>query len=416
MLTISIATADWPQWRGANRDGHAAPQDLLHEWPEGGPNVKWEFAETGRGYSALAIADGRLYTMGTQDDGCYAFCLDAKTGKEIWKSKFARADETNDYNRGWGGGPRSTPTVDGDQVFVLSDLGVLSALAKESGAVQWTTGFVHDHGGIIPTWGYSESPLVDGDRVMVTPGGTNFMIGVDRQTGEKVWSSKGFDEGAQYVSIMRGKVGDKDYYVTATKNGLVGFDVATGEKLFSDSATANKVAVIPTPILHGDLIYHTSAYGAGNTLLKLSNGDDAINVQSVYALQGKTMENHHGGTVLVDGVIYGFTKANGGEWMAQKLETGEILWEEKVGRSNKSGSICYADGKLYCYSDKDGSVHLADADPSGWKPRGSLTLPKQTAFDREKGAIWAHPVVANQTLFIRDQELIYAFDIARQGS
>ncbi|WP_419189588.1 PQQ-binding-like beta-propeller repeat protein [Stieleria marina] len=416
LLTVDFAIAqhaDWPQWRGPQRDAHAAAQKLLQEWPEGGPQVKWQFAEAGSGYSAVAVSQGRLYTMGALDDGCYAFCLDAATGKQIWKSKFARLSVNDDYNRDWGGGPRGTPTVVDDQVFVLSDVGVLAALAKDNGAVQWTTDFAQDHGGKIPYWGYSESPLVDGDRVMVTPGKSNFMIGLDRKTGDKLWTSKGFDAEAQYVSIMRGNVGDKHFYVTASKEGLMGFDVESGEILFQDSATGNKVAVIPTPVLAGDQIYHTSAYGAGNTLLKLVDDGEKIQVESVYALQGKTMENHHGGTVLVDGIIYGFTKANRGMWLAQNLESGEKMWEERLGE-NRSGSLCYADGRLYCYNDKDGSVHLVTPDKSGWKSNGSLTLPKQTDIPRNKGAIWAHPVVADQTLFIRDQDLIYAFDIKRK--
>jgi outer membrane protein assembly factor BamB len=414
-LTCNLSAADepdWSQWRGPNRDGHAAKQELLQTWPDGGPKVKWDFKAAGRGYSSVAVADGRLYTMGTQEDGCYVYCLDAQTGKQIWQRKFAAKDSSDDYNHGWGGGPRSTPTIDADQVFVLSDLGVLASLDKETGAVQWTADFVKEHGGKVPAWGYSESPLVDGDRVMVTPGGDAFMIGVDRSTGSRVWTSKGYSSDAQYVSIMRGEIGGKSYYVTASKKGLVAFDVGTGAKLFEDSATANKVAVIPTPILTDDQIYHSSAYGAGNTLLKLSEDDGAINAKSVYALQGKTMENHHGGTVLVDGIIYGFTKANGGNWMAQDLSDGQTLWEEKI-RPNRSGSICYADGRLYCYNDKDGTVFLVTPSKSGWQPNGMLTLPKQTEIPRDRGAIWAHPVIANQTLFIRDQDLIYAFDIAR---
>ncbi|NND99936.1 MAG: PQQ-like beta-propeller repeat protein [Pirellulaceae bacterium] len=403
---------DWRQWRGNHRDAHAAQQALLQQWPVGGPQIKWEFTQAGSGYSSVSVVDGKLYTLGARDGGCFAICIDMKTGKQLWDNQFAGAGVNDDYNQGWGGGPRSTPTVDGDQVFVLSDVGVLAALSVADGTIQWTTDFVADHGGKIPVWGYSESPLVDNDRIMVTPGGDDFMIGLDRKTGKKVWSSKGFNDGAQYVSIMRGSIGDRSYYVTATKAGLVAFDTQSGDKVFADSATANKVAVIPTPVIDGDLVYHTSAYGAGNTLLKLTADGDKVQAETVYALQGKSMENHHGGTVLVDGVIYGFTKANGGTWMAQEMSSGKTLWEEKI-RPNRSGSICFADGRLYCYNDKDGSVYLVPPSREGWQSNGKLTLPKQTTIPREKGAIWAHPVVADQTLIIRDQDLIYAFDIAR---
>ena len=410
--TSSAQHADWPQWRGPNRDGKAAEQELLQEWSDDGPKQVWEFKNAGAGYSAVSVVDGKLFTLGERDNGCIAMCIDLKTGDPIWERKFADAGQDDDYNTGWGGGPRSTPTVDGDQVFVLSDLGVLAALSKDSGDVQWSIDLVGEHGGAVPKWGYSESPLVDGDRVMITPGGAEFMIGVDRKTGKKVWQSTGVDVGAQYVSIMRGSVGDQSYYVTASKKGLVAFDTASGKKLFSDDATANGVAVVPTPILAGDSLYHSSAYGAGNTLLKLSASPSGIDVESVYALQGKTMENHHGGYVLVDGVIYGFTKANGGNWTAQEMSSGKTLWEEKI-RPNRSGSISYADGRLYCYNDKEGSVILVEPSRNGFLSKGKLTLPEQTEIPRGKGAIWAHPVIADQTLFIRDQDLIYAFDIAR---
>ena len=160
------------------------------------------------------------------------------------------------------------------------------------------------------------------------------------------------------------------------------------------------------------MIYHTSAYGAGNVLLKLTSGNDSIDAEQIYHLDGKTMMNHHGGVVLVDQVIYGFTKANGGTWMAQDLLSGDTLWEEKI-RGNKSGSIAYADGRLYCYNDGDGTVLLVEPDRNEFKVMGELTIPKETSIPRDRGAIWAHPVIANQTLFIRDQDLMFAFNIRR---
>ena len=171
--------------------------------------------------------------------------------------------------------------------------------------------------------------------------------------------------------------------------------------------------MIPTPILVGNQIYHTSDYGAGNTLLTLTEtGTGRLTAESVYHLSDKTMRNHHGGVVLLDGVIYGFTKANGGVWMAQDLQTGETLWEEKI-RGNRSGSITLADGRLYCYNDKQGSVILVSPSRNGWSPQGELTLPEKTSLQRGSGAIWTHPVVADQMLIVRDQDLIYAYDIAQ---
>ncbi|TWT98611.1 outer membrane protein assembly factor BamB family protein [Stieleria varia] len=402
---------DWPQWRGPNRDGHAAPQELLQDWPSGGPPMSWTAVNLGTGYSTVSVVDGKVFTMGANDDECFAICLSLGDGSEIWKTPVARAGNSGDYNDQWGAGPRGTPTVDGDQVFVVTDIGTVAALAKDTGELLWSTSMTADHGGQVPTWGYSESPLVDGDRVVVTPGENNFMIALDRNSGKKVWGSKGIHEPAQYVSIMRGQRKQTAFYLTASKSGLIAVDCKSGDEVFRDTATGNQTAVIPTPILHDRFIYHTSAYGAGNTLLKIKDKPDGLSVQSVYALSNKSMENNHGGVVLVNDVIYGFTKSNGGNWMAQDMQSGDTLWEQGE-RPNRSGAICYADGRLYCYNDQDGTVHLAEPNRSDWISHGKLTLPKQTELDRGKGAIWTHPVVAAGKLIIRDQDLMYAYDIA----
>jgi len=404
--------ADWPQWRGPSRDGHAAPQSLLQQWSPGGPATKWEFRGAGIGYSTFAIVDDRLYTMGSKGHDCLTICVDTKTGGLIWETITSRSAVETDYSHGWGGGPRSTPTVDGEFVYSLSDVGVLACLQIADGKIVWSVDFVNQFGGSIPKWGFSESVLVDGDRVIGTPGGEAFMIGLDKRTGAKVWTTPKV-EAAQYVSIVKHSIGGEAFYVTASKKGLVGVNAASGELLFQDNATGNEIAVIPTPILSGDLLYHTSAYDAGNTLLRLTKGQgSAITAESIYHLSSKSMQNHHGGVVLVDGVIYGFTKSNNGTWMAQDLASGDTLWTEKL-MPNRSGSIAYADGRLYCYNDADGTVILVEPSRSGWKKCGELKLPEQTKIEREKGAIWAHPIIAGQTLYLRDQDLIFAFDIAR---
>jgi len=414
LTSVSCADdADWPQWRGPNRDGHAAPQSLLQAWPDDGPTLKWRFDRAGLGYSSAAVVDRRIYTLGEDDESCFAICLSAINGTEIWKQSFSRRGADDDYNRNFGGGPRSIPTVAGEQVFCLSETGTLAALDRRTGLVQWKLDLVADYGGQIPNWGYSESPLVDGDRVLVTPGKSNFMIGLDRHTGRQVWGSQGADAVAHYVSSVKGSFAGTEYYVTASGPGLFGFAVAGGELLFSDTATGNQTAVIPTPLLIGNQIYHTSDYGAGNTLLKLTTaGEGTVRGDPVYHKSSKSMLNKHGGVVHVDGVIYGFSETQGGVWMAQELASGETLWTEKI-RPNRSGSICYADGRLYCYNDKDATVYLVTPSRAGWQPQGQLTLPQQTGVPRKSGAIWAHPVVADGLLILRDHDLLFAFDISR---
>ncbi len=411
-IGLYAADGDWPQWRGPQRDGHAAPQSLLQEWPEGGPKLKWKYENAGAGYSASSVADGKLFTMGTRGEECFAICLSASDGMPLWETSISRASTDGDYTQNWGGGPRSSPTVDGDYVYVISDIGTVACLKISDGSMVWSKNFVSDFGGAVPTWGYSESVLIDGDRAIVTPGGKNFLVGLDKLTGEKVFGSQGFEAEAQYVSVMRIDLGGKGIYLTAGKIGLLGIDAKTGAKLFEDAATGNGTAVIPTPVVSGDIVYHTSAYGAGCAAWQMSVEGDDVKAKQLYHISNQSMQNHHGGVVLVDGVIYGFSNTSRGRWMAQDLMSGDILWSEALNR-NRSGSITYADGRLYCYGDADGKVNLVDPNREKLTVVGELTLPKQTSMERRSGAIWAHPVVADQTLIIRDQDLIYAYDIAK---
>lgn len=416
-LLVSIpswsADGDWHQWRGPNRTGHAAPQALLQTWPADGPSVIWSFANAGTGYSSMSIDNGQLFTMGTIDDECVVLCLDANNGELKWKQAISRAAKEDEYLQKWGGGPRSTPTVDGASIYAISDIGTLAKLDRKTGKVQWSVDFLSLPEAQIPKWGYAESALIDGDRVVVTPGGENFMVAFDKETGKQVWTSKGVNETAAYASIIKHTFDDVTFYTTAGPGGLYGFDTTTGEQLFHSSVTGNPTAVIPTPIADGPHVYHTSAYGAGNALLELkSDANGKLTATQQYHIDEKSMQNHHGGVVLVDGVIYGFSKSDGGQWMAQDLQSGETLWQERL-RGNRSGSIAYADGRLYCYNDGDGTVYLIAPNRDGWKATGELTIPEETELPRGSGAIWTHPVIAGQKLYIRDQDRIFAFDIAR---
>ncbi len=413
-LGLSQADAEsnsWNQFRGPNRDGHAAPQSLMKEWPAGGPKLVWSYKNCGIGFSASSVSGGKLYTMGTHHDKCHLICLDMKSGSLIWETPFDGNAAEGDYNLGWGGGPRGTPTIDGNFVYALSDLGTLACFKTSDGSVVWQTNLVKDYAGSIPKWGYSESVLIDGDRVVTMPGGKNFLIALDKKTGRQIWGSKGVEMPAHYVSTIKANIGGKDMYITASEKGLLAFDPTSGELLFQDESTGNKTAVIPTPVVSGDIVYHVSAYGAGNTAVRVKVNGDKVSASQMYHNGTKSMENHHGGVVLHDNAIFGFSKTDRGVWMAQDLPTGNVLWSQKIG-DNKSGAIAFADGMLYCYNDSDGSCILAEATRDGWKPKGELTLPAKTELPRGKGAIWAHPIISDGMLFIRDLDLMYAYSIA----
>jgi outer membrane protein assembly factor BamB len=401
---------DWSQWRGPNRDGYAAKQSLLKAWPEEGPNLVWSFDAAGLGYSSVAVVGDDLFTMGKRDQNNLLLCMDAKTGKEKWASLLGPAASSDSYLTGWGDGPRCTPTVHGDLVFALCDLGSFGCFRRSDGEKVWSVHLVNDLGGSVPKWGYSESALIDGDRVMITPGGSSYMVGLDINTGKKTWTTE-FSEGANYVSIIKHTFEGVPVYLSACRQGLVGIHCETGELLFKNDATKNDIAVIGTPIVSENVVYHSAAYGSGNSATKVMMVDGKLEASKMYHNPKESMANHHGGNILKDGAIFGFSKDLRGVWMAQDLETGKVLWSKKIGRAT-SGSIACADGLLYCYDDQDGICYLVMPDRSGWKELGKVKLPETTSTERNKGAIWAHPVIAKQMLLIRDQEKIFAFDIA----
>ncbi|MCC6511645.1 MAG: PQQ-like beta-propeller repeat protein, partial [Pirellulaceae bacterium] len=250
----------WPQWGGIHRDHKSQATGLMQEWPEGGPKLVWTANTAGMGYSSMAVTEGRLYSLGTQDNKNFAYCLDATTGKDIWRVEIGAAMAPEAYNMGWGGGPRSTPTVLDDRVIVLDDAGNCCSLDKQTGKVQWKVNLISDLGGSMPKWGFSESPLVDGDRVVVCPGGSNFLVALDVKTGAPVMKSSGYAESPHYVSVIKHNVDGVDCYTTASGKGLVSFSAKDGTVLWTNASTGASIATIPTPIVRGNQLYHTAGY------------------------------------------------------------------------------------------------------------------------------------------------------------
>jgi outer membrane protein assembly factor BamB len=395
---------DWPQWRGPDRNDVSRETGLLKDWPSEGPKLLWTYDDAGAGYSGPSVVGDRFLSMGADSQQESIFCLDVKKGTRIWSVAIGPR-----LDNGWGDGPRSTPTVDGDRVYALAGTGNLVCLQLANGKKVWEKSLTADLGGSVPWWGYCESPLIDGDRVVVTPGGGKGAVAaLDKKTGEVVWRSKGFTDGAQYSSLVVSNAGGIKQYVQMNQSSVVGVAAGDGRLLWRHECS-NPTAAIPTPIVADDLVYSTSGYGAGCRLVKvLPDGDGKEKAEKVYA--NKDMTNHHGGVVKVGDHLYGYSD-NGG-WMCQDLKTGKVIWKErKLGK----GSLTCADGMLYLYSEGEGECVLIEASPDGWKEHGRFKIPKQTQLKRKNGHIWTHPVVANGRLYLRDQELIFAFDVKAGG-
>lgn len=399
MAVLSAALADgsdWPQWRGPDRTDVSKETGLLKDWPEGGPKEVWVFKDAGVGYSGPSIVSGKLFTMGTRDQSEILMQLDANTGKEIWAAKIGPI-----LNNGYGNGPRGTPTVDGDRVYSLGGQGTLICASVGDGKVIWQKR-MQELGGRIPGWGYTESVLVDGKQLVCTPGGDRGAIAaLDKMTGELKWQSKEYTEGAQYASIIPAEVNGAKEYIQLTMHSVAGVSAQDG-KLFWNSSFPGRTAVIPTPIFHDGCVYVTAGYSAGCKLVKIGANNVA---EDVY--DNKVMKNHHGGVILVGDFLYGHSDGTG--WLCQNFKTGEEVWSEK--RKLGKGAIACADGMLYCLEESSGTVALVEASPKGWTEHGRLKLTPQTSIRSPQGRIWTHPVISNGKLYLRDQDLIYCYNI-----
>ncbi len=408
----SAAPADvsWPQWRGPNRDALSADSHLLQEWPASGPPLAWAADGLGSGFSGVSIAAGRIFTMGDLDDAQYVIALKLDGGGFLWK---ARLGPTHVDSRG---GPRATPTVDGERVYALGTEGDLVCLDATTGRERWRKNLVRDFGGqMMSRWKFSESPLVDGERVVVTPGASNAMlVALDKTTGAELWRSAVPDlgpngkDGAGYSSAVITHGGGVRHYVQLTGRGLVGVRADDGRFLWGYNRVANKTANVSTPIVKGDLVFASTGYQTGSALLELKASGDGVEAREVYFLDGKTLQNHHGGLVLVDDHIYAGHGHNKGFPICVELRTGEVKWGGRIRNAGQgSAAVAYADGHLY-FRYQDGRMLLIEATPEGYRGKGSFEIP---AVDKPS---WPHPVVVGGRLYLREQDRLYCYDLRRQ--
>jgi outer membrane protein assembly factor BamB len=397
LATGPLAAADWPQWRGPTRNDHSSDKGLLKYWPKDGPKRAWLNDGVGLGYAGYSVADGKLFTMGLREGQELLIALDAATGKELWATPAGPR-----YPNNWGDGPRMTPTVAGDRVFAIGGQGLLVCASAKDGKVLWTKSLVSDLGGKLQDWGYTESPLVVGDVVICTPGGSQgTLAGLDTQTGKVVWRSKDVTDNAQYSSPILISHEGKPQVVQLIMNKVFGVDPKSGALLWKHDFPG-RVAVIPTPIYSDGIVYVTAGYGVGCAAFKLGPGNS---VEPLYQ-DNKVMKNHHGGVVLVGGHLYGHS--DGAGWVCQELATGKEVWSHK---GFGKGAVHYADGMLYCLDERSGDVALVEANTQGWKEVARFKLAPLSEKRSRQGGIWPHPVVVNGRLYLRDQEYLHCFDV-----
>lgn len=405
---LAAGAADWPQWRGSERTDISKETGLLKTWPKAGPPLLWTCEDAGIGYSGPAIVGERLYAMGAngQTECVYALDLRPQTPKKLWSTEVGTL-----FRDGHGNGPRGTPTVDASLLYCMGGQGELVCVDISSGERRWHCNLRSDLGGrMMSGWGYTESPLVDGDKVVCTPGGPmGTLAALDKKTGKVLWRSKDFTDPAAYSSLVVLTVGGIRQYVQMTGQSVAGVAADDGRLLWRFERSS-RTAAIPTPIVHENLVYVSSGYGTGCALLKITpEGNGSLKCEEVYS--NVNMVNHHGGVVLVGDYLYGYSDRQG--WVCQNFLTGGVVWQEK--KKLGKGSLTCADGHLYCYSEDEGTAVLIEATPEGWRESGRFSLPRESKQRSAGGKFWTHPVIANGRLYLRDQDLLFCFDVKDRG-
>jgi len=398
---------DWPQWRGPKRDAISTETGLLRSWPAGGPRLAWRASGLGTGYSSVAIRHGRVFTLGRHGTDVAVTALDAADGKPVWTQKIGASTRI----------PMSTPTVEDERVYALSPAGELVCLTVASGNIVWQKSIAGEFAGrTMSGRGYGESPLIDGDKLICTPGGADAALAaIDKRSGAVLWKSKlpevgpAGRDGAGFSSIVVTEAAGVRQYVQLMGRGVVGVDARDGRYLWAYNAIANETANIPTPVARGDLVFAANGYTAGSVLLRLVPGDSssfegsAVKAEVAYSLTGSQFQNHHGGFLVVGDHLFGGHGNNNGLPTCLELKTGRVLWKQR-GPGIGSASVAYADGHLY-FRYQNGVVALIEASAAGYSLKGTLEIPGAG------GDSWAHPAIANGFLYLREQDGLIVYDL-----
>lgn len=388
--------ADSPQFRGPNRDGVFLDTGLMQAWPSEGPPLEWVTQGLGTGYASASIAGERIYVPGAVDgnQGCL-FILDS-SGTIL--STIPYGQETEDSQAP---GPRSTPTIDGDRAYLVSGLGVLTCFDLAGTKVAWQVDMLQRFGGQNITWTIAESPLVDGQNVICTPGGPDAAVAaLNKVTGETVWTSKGLSDLSAYCSPDVIEHGGRRIVVTMTAKYVVGVEAGNGLLLWTHPHETEYDIHGVTPVFANGMLYYTAGYKSGGGMLELAADGASITPRWT----DKTLDCQHHGVVLLDGYIYGTSHGSGAGLVCLELSSGEVMWSSN--EITQGATVC-ADGMLYIYEGpKRGVVSLVKASPAGFEKAGMVSVNEGT------GKHWAHPSIAGGRLYIRRGDALIAYSIA----
>lgn len=390
----------WTQFRGPDRANISSDTGLIKDWNQSPPKLLWTARGLGEGYSSVSLSGNLVFTIGTKANEETVFAIDLNTGEIVWSQANGPIFQNNQGN-----GPRSTPTIDGDQLYALGANGSLACLSVRDGNVEWSKNILQEFSAGNIVWGISESPLVDGDKLICTPGGQGAtMVALNKRDGSLIWKSAVPDNPkAGYASPIKISVGGIEQYVNFTHAGIMGIAAQDGTPLWGNNRAANKTANCSAPVFYPEMnsVFYASGYGTGGALIKLTAAQNRVNAQLGFFTPD--MKNHHGGMVQVDGYLYG--SSDPGFLTCINLRNGETVWRD---RSFGKGALTCADGHLYLRSEK-GPVALVEVNPKAYVEKGRFDQPQQSGKPT-----WPHPVVADGKLFLRDQDLLLCYDVRGQ--
>lgn len=409
---LSLTAADWPQWRGPQRDGVCTETGLLQQWPEGGPELLWSSTNLGRGYSSPIIVGERIVLTGDVGDELHLFALDL-AGRLIWRATNG-ASWLKPYP-----GARSTVTFNDGKLYHLNAHGRVACLQAETGKEIWAVNILERFGGTNIHWGLSECLLVDGARVIVTPGGSKgLMAALDKRTGQTVWASEplllgdspspaqqrvaepfGAVDSASYASPILFELGGRRMIVSCSLRHAFGVDAESGRLLWTRPLPTRYQVIATTPVRIGDAVFVTAPDGQGGTLYRLRSKGSEIEVESVWRTE---LDACQGGAVYGDGVLYGALYRRAETWVALDAPTGTVRHRFQ---GLDKGPVLYADNRLYCQSE-EGEIALLRPAAEGFAPAGRFRF-----VSGRKNDAWAHPVIANGRLHLRYNETLICFDV-----
>lgn len=390
------------QFRGPERDGKFPESGLLKVWPESGPGLLLEYEGIGDGWSSV-ISDGKyIYASGKKDSMDYLTCLDFE-GNLNWQVAYGKA---------WNGSfpnTRSTPTIEGDRIYIISGMGELVCLNTETGDINWKINVDKDYHAEWHVWGVAESPLIVEDKVICSPAGvlTTF-VAFDKLTGKEIWKTPSTDGQRSYVSPVLRTFGGREYILGASASDFFIVDPVNGEikssyKYFDSTLwkwQPKGIIWANSPVVKGNMIFLSIGYDYPAKMLKVS--DDATKIEEVYT--SNLMDNHHHGLIELNGYIYGsyWIHNNAGNWACIKWDTGETMYDEEW---YSKGEMVYADGLIYVYNEKSGHVGLVQPDPSGFNVISEFKI------ENGKGPHWSHPYIFDGKLFLRHGDVLLVYNL-----